>query len=70
MEKKRNQIAVKKVEKINEHASYMGEVGGSDIVYFPSQIDSKNNDDEIILGVLQPPRFFYILILVSSKVEH
>ena len=55
MEKKRNQIAVKKVEKINEHAPYMGEVGDSDIVYFPSQIDSKNNDDEIILGVLQPP---------------
>ena len=50
-EKKRNQIVVKKVEKINEHIPYIGEVKDSDIVYFPSQNDSKNNDVEIILGL-------------------
>merc|ERR1712203_118532 len=43
-------IVVKKVEKINEHI-YIGEVEDSDIVYFPSQNDSKNNDVEIILGL-------------------
>ena len=44
-------IVVKKVEKINEHVPYIGEVEDSDIVYFPSQNDSKNNDVEIILGL-------------------
>ena len=55
MKKKGTKLRSRKLKKINEHAPYMGEVGDSDIVYFPSQIDSKNNDDEIILGVLQPP---------------
>ena len=44
-------IMVKKVEKINEDVSYIGEVGDSDIIYFPTQSDSKNNDVEIILGL-------------------
>jgi len=41
-------IMVQKVEKINEDVSYIGD---SDIIYFPSQSDSKNNDVEIILGL-------------------
>tara|TARA_B100000780_G_scaffold80836_1_gene55093 strand:- start:548 stop:955 length:408 start_codon:yes stop_codon:yes gene_type:complete len=44
-------IMVKKVEKINEHLSYVGKGGNSDINYFPTQNDSKNDDVEIILGV-------------------
>ena len=44
-------IMVKKVEKINEHVSYIGEVGDSDTIYSPSQSNFKNNDDEIILGL-------------------
>ena len=44
-------IMVKKVEKINEHLSYVGKGGNSDIIYFPAQNDSKNDDVEIILGV-------------------
>ena len=44
-------IMVKKVEKINEHLSYVGKGGNSDINYFPAQNDSKNDDVEIILGV-------------------
>ena len=44
-------IMVKKIEKINEHVSYIGKVGDSDIIYSPSQSDSKNNDVEIILGL-------------------
>ena len=41
-------IMVQKVEKINEDVSYIED---SDIIYFPSQSDSKNNDVEIILGL-------------------
>ena len=44
-------IMVKKIEKINEHVSYIGKVDASDIIYSPSQSDSKNNDVEIILGL-------------------
>ena len=44
-------IMVKKVEKINEHVSCIGKGGNSDIIYFPPQSDSKNNDVEIILGL-------------------
>ena len=44
-------IMVKKVEKINEHVSYIGKVGDSDTICSPSQSDSKNNDVEIILGL-------------------
>ena len=44
-------IMVKKVEKINEHVSYIGKFGDSDTIYSPSQSDFKNNDVEIILGL-------------------
>ena len=55
MEKKGTKLRSRKLKKSMNMRHIWGEVGDSDIVYFPSQIDSKNNDDEIILGVLQPP---------------